>query len=446
MRKTRYQNGCLSLIKNGSGNLVWVFRWKQTLPDGTRAPRQKVIGTAERYKDKAAAERAAGGLRLMANADGPNQLKVVTMDALIQHYRTTELIDNGEEGKSYSTRDRYGSYLNRWLLPRWGGYRLGDIKTVAVEEWLRTLKPKPRKPRKPEVTAKATMKTKALKPLAPATKAKIRNMMSALFNHAIRWEFTDRNPITGPVPGSGVRQSSKRERIPDVLEVAEMRALLGELALRERVLVFLAMATGLRRGELAGLKWKDMDFANLLLHVERSVVNNVSGRCKTEASKKPVPVDEFLAQDLLEWYRHAPCAQPEDWIFASTSNRAGRKRGVNPVGLASVMRYHIRAAARRVGITKRLSWHTFRHTFSTLLKANGEDVKVVQELLRHSSIRITMDVYTQAMAPAKRVAQSKVVSMFRPESREQNGQNSEKGRNDVHENVHGNYQPNLVSA
>jgi integrase len=367
------------------GKLVWVFRWKQTLPDGTRAPRQKVIGTPERYKDRAAAESAAGGLRLMANADGPNQLKVVTMEALIQHYRTTELIDNGEEGKSYSTRDRYGSYLNRWVQPRWGSYRLGDIKTVAVEEWLRTLKPRPRKPRKAEVKAKTKAQSKTLKPLAPATKAKIRNMMSALFNHAIRWEFTDRNPITGPVPGSGVRQRSKRERIPDVLEGEEVRALLGELAIRERVLVFLAMATGLRRGELAGLKWKDMDFANLLLHVERSVVNNVSGRCKTEASKKPVPVDEFLAQNLLEWYRHAPCAQPEDWIFASTSNRAGRKRDMNPVGLASVMRYHIRVAAKRIGIqtaqlmaagslhapsfarltvTKRLSWHTFRHTFS----------------------------------------------------------------------------------
>jgi integrase len=96
--------------------------------------------------------------------------------------------------------------------------------------------------------------------------------MGALFNHAIRREFTDRNPITGPVRGSGVRQSSKRSRIPDVLTIEEMQALLTELAIRERTLVFLAMATGLRMGELAGLKWKDVDFANLLLHVERSVV------------------------------------------------------------------------------------------------------------------------------------------------------------------------------
>jgi integrase len=443
MRKTRYQNGCISLIKNGSGNLVWVFRWKQTLPDGKRVPRQKVIGTLERYKDKAAAEKAAIGLRLMINADGPNEMKAITMEALIQHYRLTELIDKGDEGKSFSTRDRYGSCLNCWIQPRWGNYRLGDIKTVAVEDWLRTLRLRPPQLLESQLGTKAE---KDMKPLAPATKARIRNLMSSLFNHAIRWEFTDRNPITGPVRGSGVRQGSKREQIPMILEVEEMQALLAELSIRERTLVFLAMATGLRRGELTGLKWKDMDFANLLLHVERSVVNNVVGRCKTEASKKPVPVDEFLAQDLLEWYRHAPCAEPEDWIFASTSNRAGRKRGLHPLGLVAVMRYYIWPAAKRAGITKRLTWHTFRHTFSTLLKANGEDIKTVQELLRHASTRITMDIYTQAMSPAKRAAQSKVVAMIRPELRKDVGLNGENRGNDVHENVHGNFRPNLVSA
>jgi integrase len=210
---------------------------------------------------------------------------------LVQHYRETELVDNGDEGKAYSTRDRYDSCLSHWITPRWGNYRLNDVKTIAVEQWLRKIE------------------------RANATKARIRNLMSALFNHAIRWEFTDRNPITGPVRGSGVRQSSKRERIPEILEVEEMRSLLSELALRERVLVFLDMATGLRRGELAGLQWKDVDFQNLLLLVERSVVDQVVGKCKTEASKKPVPLDEYLVQDLLEWYRNAPCTRPEDWIF-----------------------------------------------------------------------------------------------------------------------------------
>jgi site-specific recombinase XerD len=64
------------------------------------------------------------------------------------------------------------------------------------------------------------------------------------------------------------------------------------------------------------------------------------------------------------------------------------------------------------GIHKKIGWHTFRHSLGTLLKANGEDVKTVQELLRHANSRITLDVYTQAVNSNKRAAQSKVVKMM----------------------------------
>jgi len=238
--------------------------------------------------------------------------------------------------------------------------------------------------------------------------------MSVLFNHAIRWGFTDRNPISGPNKGAGVRQGSKRQRIPDLLEVEEFLRILGRLQVRERLLLFLAMTTGLRQGELAGLQWKDIDFENLLIDVNKSVVHQIIGRCKTEASKKPVPLDEFTAQDLRDWLRETPYREPDDWVFASNSSRAGNKRGKQRLWLQTIMRYHIHPVVRELGINKRVSWHTFRRTFSSLLKANGEDVKVVQELLRHASARITMDVYAQAMTPAKRAAQQKVVEMVRP--------------------------------
>ena len=77
------------------------------------------------------------------------------------------------------------------------------------------------------------------------------------------------------------------------------------------------------------------------------------------------------------------------------------------------MRYYIQPVAKRLGINKRVGWHTFRRTYTTLLHAIGEDVKAVQELLRHSSSRITMDVYAQAQTPAKRAAQQKTVEMVR---------------------------------
>ena len=71
----------------------------------------------------------------------------------------------------------------------------------------------------------------------------------------------------------------------------------------------------------------------------------------------------------------------------------------------------VRPAARRVGIAKRTGWHTFRHTFSTWLKANGEDVKTVEELLRHANPRTTLQDYTQAVSSLKRKAQQKVMTM-----------------------------------
>ena len=76
------------------------------------------------------------------------------------------------------------------------------------------------------------------------------------------------------------------------------------------------------------------------------------------------------------------------------------------------MKRYIKQVAREAGINKNIGWHTFRHSFGTLLKANGEDVKTVQELSRHANSRITLDVYTQAVNSNKRAAQSKVVRMM----------------------------------
>ncbi len=93
-----------------------------------------------------------------------------------------------------------------------------------------------------------------------------------------------------------------------------------------------------------------------------------------------------------------PVPSPRTGFLPARAIGRAENGGLYPLGLVAVMRYYIWPAAKRAGITKRLTWHTFRHTFSTLLKANGEDIKTVQELLRHASTRITMDIYTQAMS------------------------------------------------
>ena len=78
------------------------------------------------------------------------------------------------------------------------------------------------------------------------------------------------------------------------------------------------------------------------------------------------------------------------------------------------MRRHILPVARKLSITKRIGWHTFRHTYSMLLRFTGAELKTMQELLRHSTIRVTLDTYTQAVTTEKRKAQDAVVALLFP--------------------------------
>jgi integrase len=154
---------------------------------------------------------------------------------------------------------------------------------------------------------------------------------------------------------------------------------------------------------------QDVDFESLEINLNHGVVHQIVGELKTEASQKPLPLDPDLAQSLLEWRRMSPFNKQTDWVFASPE-----MKGQQPYWPENLLRRHIRPAAERCNIRKTISWHTFRHSYATQLKANGEDVKVVQESLRHANSRITLDTYTQATTPAKRQAQTKVVSMILP--------------------------------
>jgi integrase len=213
--------------------------------------------------------------------------------------------------------------------------------------------------------------------------------MSVLFNHACRYELFDRNPIYL------VRQSAKRRTPPATLVPAEIKALIDGLALRERTLVLLAASTGLRQSEIFGLKWGDIDFERGTMSVIRSIVYGVVGPCKTGIIAK---------------------------AGANASNSRGRADAVE-----KTLYLH---QARGLGFCKQAlsgpktvlgtgdlaqiytpSGTTIRHTYSTLLRSVGTEFKVMQELLRHSSFRSTLDVYTQAITPAKHAAQAAVISL-----------------------------------
>jgi integrase len=174
-------------------------------------------------------------------------------------------------------------------------------------------------------------------------------------------------------------------------------------------MVFVDIATGLRLSELLGLKWLDFDFEGGQINLCRGIVRQNLGKMKNEASRKPLPLDPLLAGVLLQWRAICPYNQPSDYVFATPT-----MRGTQPYWANSVMENYIQPAAKRAEIAKHIHWHIFRHSMATLLKDHGTEVKVLQELLRHSTSKVSLDVYTQAMTPAKRLAQSFITGMLLP--------------------------------
>ena len=367
-----------SLIRSGRkrGPDVWQFRWADRGPYGKRIYRKRVIGTACQYPDADSARKAVTGLLRELNANALQRCQLpMTIAEVCDHFVQREL-SKENSWRSHSTKKTYKAYLKRWVIPHWGIRRLSEVRTTEVESWLRR------------------------PPLAKSSCAKIRNLLSVLFNHACRHDLFDRNPIRL------VRQGAKRRTTPSVLTPAEIKALLSGLGLRERTLVLLAASTGLRQSELFAVKWCDIDFAQQTMNVIRSIVYGVVGPCKTESSQRPVPVHPTVLEALAEWRQASTYNKSDDWVFAGR-----RYRGRKPIWGQAILRKYVRPAAQRVGIQKRFGWHTFRHTYSTLLRSVGTEFKVMQELLRHSSFRSTLDVYTQAVSPAKHAAQAAVLAL-----------------------------------
>src|ERR1700704_109887 len=120
-------------------------------------------------------------------------------------------------------------------------------------------------------------------------------------------------------------------------------------------------------------------------------------------------MDGALLDALQDWSTVAPYRKPGDWVFASPD-----MDGKQPCWPETPLKCYLQPAAKRLGITKALGWHSFRRAFATLLKGGGEDVKTVQELMRHANSRLTLDIYAQALSPAKRTAHLKFVGLIQP--------------------------------
>jgi integrase len=365
MQARRYQYGDLRTRKRKKGPDVWQFRFF----DESGKRKTMLIGTTEKYPNKADAERAVEHFRMKVNSQNPQQqFHAVTVKGLAERYKEEELPSR------YSTRVSYLSFLNGHIIPRWGTVFLEAVRPLDVEAWLRQLH------------------------LANKTKAHIRGMMHVLFQCARRWGYVQENPI------ELVRQSARRRGIPRVITPAQFCALVSHLKEPYRTMVLVAGCLGLRASEVTGLKWQDINWDDLTVIISQSVVHGREGEAKTEASEKPIPLDPELATELLKHRERSVYIQPSDYVFAGDSGK--------PRWQETILADHIKPAAAAAKIPGKVGWHTLRHTYSSLLRDLETDVKVQQELLRHADISTTLNIYTQAVSKKKRKAARKAVKVL----------------------------------
>src|SRR5579875_77852 len=197
-RKSSYQEGCLERVKRAKGPDVWVYRWRELQPDGTRLQKKQVAGTVSDYPTKSAAKKAVENLRAEVNAREERAGRM-TLDDLWGHFLLHEL-HSVRANRSPTTIDMYTDNYRLYIGPAMGSTFLDEIKPIKVEAWLDSLtksdRPKGRV-RRPGYQEKSLVRRLSdREPLAPATKAKLRNQLHTVFEHAIRHElWAAANPI-----------------------------------------------------------------------------------------------------------------------------------------------------------------------------------------------------------------------------------------------------------
>lgn len=176
--------------------------------------------------------------------------------------------------------------------------------------------------------------------------------------------------------------------------------------------IFLAaIHTGMRSGELAGLKWPDIDWNRRLTTVRR-IITNRGKVAPTKTNRiRTVDVSSTLYDELKtlrlrqiqKWGERAP-----EWVFANSEG--------NHLDMHNLKHRHFYKALQKAGI-RRIRFHDLRHTFASLLIGNGESLAYVRDQLGHSSIALTVNTYTHLIPGSNRGAVDKLPGLRRPDAK-----------------------------
>jgi integrase len=364
-KRVRQQFGSVVFDKRGK---TWHFIWWE---NGTR--RSKRIGSRNEFRTKASAWKAAQPFVSALGGQVVNEeTRAISVSVLVEVYRAEKM------PRRYSTRRGYESWLRNYVLPRWGELPITDMQARPVELWLQSLL------------------------VAPKSKAHIRGMLRILWEYAM-WRgnvLTQRNPIELVT----VKGATKRVRQPRSLNVEEFRKFVQELEEPVRTIALVCVCFGLRISECLALKWKDVDWLNRKLRVERAIVRQRVDDLKTIYSGKTMSADAEILAVLEAWKQTTEFSSDEDWLFASPA-----KLGRLPVSYPWVWQM-FQAAGAKSGIGS-LGTHSLRHSYRSWLDAVGTTIAVQQKLMRHSDIRTTLNIYGDVVTDEMSQANSKIAEL-----------------------------------
>ena len=310
-----------------------------------------------------------------ANQQKDQGTLIVTEDQALSTFLTTWLQDTARPRLRYRTYERYRELIELHILPTLGKTKLQKLAPQHLQK---------------------LFNQKLEEGYAPQTVKHMHRVLHCALNDAVKWSLVARN-VCDVVDAPRV---PKQEMKVLTIEQAHrfLKAAQGDPL---EALFVLALTTGMRRGELLALQWEDIDFSCELLHVRRTIAcipnqGFVTSEPKTAKSRRAICLTDLAITVLKRHRKHQDEArqkvgntwQDQHWVFCTEVG--------TPLDPTTMLRYSFWPLLERAEIP-RLRFHDLRHSSATLLLVMGVHPKVVQELLGHSNISMTLDTYSHTI-------------------------------------------------
>ena len=270
-----------------------------------------------------------------------------------------------------NTANKYEWCFERFINPAIGRLLLKDIKSIQCQKILNNMSE-----------------------MSIGTIKEVKITLHNLFDYAVQNDLIFKNPINKTVTQNVGKPQDKKEALSIESQKKFLENVKGNAYENQYRLL---LQTGLRTGELVGLKWSDVDFNNKTLTISRTMQfsypndNWIVGEPKTEAGKRVIPLTEEAIRILKDQQKRISKIKfrSMEWKDIIFLNRNGEPVKNNSYNLTI---YKICKKA----MLENFSMHVLRHTFATRCVEAGMKPKILQAILGHSTINVTMDIYVHA--------------------------------------------------